>query len=140
MGKVVNIGSEKSTEERLRDFSIAYANNGGDHIKAYIEAGFSENTAKQNAKKYLDKNYQEVMSVVKKEFGLKAAKAGKLLEACIEDEAAPWSAKLKAVEMMLKNSGVQKDTLVIEENDVSELTPEERQEKIAMLQKRLAEG
>lgn len=140
MGKVVDIGNDKSKEERLRDFSIAYANNGGDHIKAYIEAGFSANTAAQNAKKYLDRNYQEVMSVVKKEMGLKAAKAGKLLEMCIEDEAAPWSAKLKAVEMMLKNSGVQKDTLVIEEDKVEDLTPEQRQEKIAMLQARLAGG
>lgn len=134
MGNVVNLASDnENSKDRLNTFAIAYANNGGDHVQAYIDAGFSAKTAGQNAKKYLDKHFTEVMAVMKKEMGLRSAKASFILDMCINDEAAPWSAKLKAVEMMLKNSGVQKDTLVIEEDKAEDMTPEERQQEINAL-------
>jgi len=133
MTNVVNLTTKVDQREALEKFATIYANNGGDHIKAYVSAGFSEKTAGQNAKKYLDKHHDYVMSIVKKQMGQDASLVSMLLRKCVTDETIPWNNRLKAMEMMLKNSGVQKDTLVIEENNVDELTPEQRQAELKEL-------
>lgn len=136
MTNVVNLTTKVNQKEALEKFATAYANNGGDHISAYIDAGFSEKTAGQNAKKYLDKHHDYVMSIVKKQMGQDASLVSMLLRKCVTDETIPWNNRLKAMEMMLKNSGVQKDTLVIEENNVDDLTPEQRQAELQELMAR----
>lgn len=138
MSNVVNLGRTSQEEKaRLEAFSNAYADNGGDHVKAYIEAGFSEKTASQNAKKYLDRNHEFVMKVVKRRMGQLSANAQAILIKAMNDESIPWGHRLKAIEMVLKNSGVQKETLVIEENNADDLTPEERQAEIQELVRRM---
>ncbi len=115
MTNVVQLTKSKSPQEMLEAFASHYAENGGDHIKAYIAAGFSEKTAPQNAKKYLDKNYKFVMATVQKGMGLKASKIGALLDRYAEDETIPINHRIKIWELMLRNSNIQKDTLVIED-------------------------
>lgn len=136
MENVVELVSKPSVKDRLNAFATAYAENGGDHIKAYIAAGFSEKTAGQNAKKYLDANHDFVMAIVKRTMGQDAALARQLILRACTDETIPWGQRLKAIEMLLKNSGVQKDTLVIEDNKASDLTPEQRQAEIKELFKK----
>lgn len=140
MGNVVNLAKKVNQQEALEKFATAYANNGGDHVKAYIDAGFSEKTAGQNAKKYLDKHHNYVMSIVKKQMTQDASMVNLLLRKCVQDDTIPWNNRLKAMEMMLKNSGLQKDTLVIEDNNVDELTPEQREAEIQELLKGLKHG
>lgn len=140
MGNVVNLAKKVNQQEALEKFAVEYANNGGDHVKAYIDAGFSANTAGQNAKKYLDKHHNYVMSIVKKQMTQDASMVNLLLRKCIQDETIPWNNRLKAMEMMLKNSGLQKDTLVIEDNNVDELSPEQREAEIQELLKGLKSG
>ena len=137
MTNVVNLTTKVNQKDALEKFATIYANNGGDHVSAYIEAGFSEKTAGQNAKKYLDKHHDYVMSIVKKQMGQDASLVSMLLRKCVTDDTIPWNNRLKAMEMMLKNSGVQKDTLVIEDNNVEELTPEQRQAELQELMKRM---
>ncbi|QIW90329.1 hypothetical protein OLCHANIL_00246 [Vibrio phage V05] len=136
MSNVTEIKRGIGEKERLEKFAEAYADNGGDHIQAYIAAGFSEKTAAQNAKKYLDKNNDHVMAVVKRRMGQTSALAQKLLLTAATDESVPWNTRLKALEMILKNSGIQKDTLVIEDTKADEMTPEERQKEIQELMAR----
>lgn len=140
MGNVVNLAKKVNQQEALEKFATAYANNGGDHVKAYIDAGFSEKTAGQNAKKYLDKHHNYVMSIVKKQMTQDASMVNLLLRKCVQDDTIPWNNRLKAMEMMLKNSGLQKDTLVIEDNNVDELTPEQREAEIQELLKGYKNG
>lgn len=137
MTNIVKMRSKKPSKELLEDFSIAYAKNGGDHVAAYIEAGFSERTAPQNALKYLNKNHEYVMKIVKRTMGQTSALGQKLILQCAEDENIPWGVRLKAIEMMLKNSGIQKDTLVIEDNSADDMSPEQRDAEIAELMKRM---
>lgn len=137
MTNVVQLEPVKSPKEMLDAFATAYAENGGDHIQAYIDAGFSAKTAGQNAKKYLSKNHKYVMSVVQKDMGLKASKIGRLLDKYAEDESIPINSRIKIWELMLKNSNIQKDTLVIEDSNVDELTPEQRKAEIEELMKRV---
>lgn len=134
---VIALNKQQSAKDALDSFSIAYAENGGDHIKAYIEAGFSAKTAPQNAKKYLDKNYKYVMATVQKQMGLKASKIGRLLDRYAEDETIPINSRIKIWELMLKNSNIQKDTLVIEDSKADELTPEQRKAEIEELMKKV---
>lgn len=136
MTKVVQLKPQPSQKDMLDSFAIAYAENGGDHIRAYIEAGFSEKTAPQNAKKYLDRNYKYVMATVQKQMGLKASKIGRLLDRYAEDETIPINSRIKIWELMLRNSNIQKDTLVIEDGKADELTPEQRQAEIDSLMKK----
>lgn len=138
MSNVIAIKPSKSPKEMLTAFSTAYAENGGDHIQAYIDAGFSEKTATQNAKKYLDKNYKTVMATVQQQMGLKASKIGRLLDRYAEDESIPINSRIKIWELMLKNSNIHKDTLVIEDGKVDDLTPEQRQEEINELLKKFS--
>lgn len=127
---VVDLSKKVNQKEALEKFSTAYANNGGDHIQAYIDAGFAKASAGQNAKKYLDKHHNYVMSVVKKQMTQDASMVSLLLRKCINDDTIPWNNRLKAMEMMLKNSGLQKDTLVIEDNNIEEMSPEQREAEI----------
>lgn len=133
MTNVIELATTVGPKERLELFSTAYAENGGDHIKAYATAGFSKSSAGQNAKKYLDKNHDYVMMIVKRTMGQDAALARQLIRRAATDETIPWNNRLKAIEMLLKNSGVQKDTLVIEESSVSDMTPEQRKAEIKEL-------
>lgn len=137
MTNVVNLTTKVNQKDALEKFATIYANNGGDHVAAYVEAGFSEKTAGQNAKKYLDKHHDYIMSIVKKQMGQDASLVSMLLRKCVRDETIPWNNRLKAMEMMLKNSGVQKDTLVIEDNKAEDLTPEERRAELASLMERM---
>lgn len=137
MTNVVNLTTKVNQKDALEKFATIYANNGGDHVTAYVEAGFSEKTAGQNAKKYLDKHHDYIMSIVKKQMGQDASLVSMLLRKCVRDETIPWNNRLKAMEMMLKNSGVQKDTLVIEDNKAEDLTPEERRAELASLMERM---
>lgn len=136
MSNVTEIRKGVGEKERLDKFSEVYADNGGDHVEAYIAAGFSEKSAGQNAKKYLDKHNDYVMAVVKRRMGQTSAMAQKLLLQAAQDESVPWNTRLKALEMILKNSGIQKDTLVIEDSKADDLTPEERQREIQELMQR----
>lgn len=131
MTNVIALSNDaQSSKERLKLFATAYADNGGDHIKAYITAGFNADSAGQNAKKYLDKHNDYVMAVVKKQMGQDASLMRRLLLTCAQDETIPWASRLKAIELTLKNSGINKDTLVIEDKKASDLTPEQRQREI----------
>ena len=76
------------------------------------------------------------MAVVKRRMGQTSALAQKLLLTAATDETVPWNTRLKALEMILKNSGIQKDTLVIEDTKADEMTPEERQREIQELMAR----
>lgn len=134
---VVDLSKKVNQKDALEKFATAYANNGGDHVQAYIDAGYSANSAGQNAKKYLDKHHNYVMSIVKKQMTQDASMVNLLLRKCIQDDTIPWNNRLKAMEMMLKNSGLQKDTLVIEENNIEEMSPEQRQAEIHELMTRL---
>lgn len=134
---VVDLSLKVNQKEALEKFATEYANNGGDHVAAYKAAGFAPNSAGQNAKKYLDKHHNFVMSIVKKQMTQDASMVNLLLRKCIQDESVPWNNRLKAMEMMLKSSGLQKDTLVIEESGVDELTPEQRNAEIQELVRRL---
>jgi len=133
MTNVVNLSTKVNQKDALEKFATIYANNGGDHVSAYTDAGFSEKTAGQNAKKYLDKHHDYIMSIVKKQMGQDASLVSMLLRKCAVDESIPWNNRLKAMEMMLKNSGVQKDTLVIEDNNAEDLTPEERKAEVSRI-------
>lgn len=135
---VVPLKTDKaSAQERLDTFANEYANNGADHIAAYKAAGFSEDSAHQNAKKYLDKHNEYVMGIVKRSMLQKSSKYTKLLESCMSDETVPWANRLKAMEMFFKMNGFSKDSLVIEEKKAADMTPEERKAEIAKLKEAL---
>ena len=136
MTNVTQIKKGMGEKQRLEKFAETYADNGGDHVRAYIAAGFSEATAGQNAKKYLDRNNDYVMAVVKRRMGQVSALAQKLLLDIALSDNSTDANKLKALDMILKNSGIQKDTLVIEDNKADDMTPEDRQKEIQELMQR----
>lgn len=137
MSNVIQLEDKKSPQQRLEDFAAAYAINGGDAVQAYIEAGFSEQTAKQNAKKYLDKHADYVMSVVRKQLGQDTASMRGLLMTCAYSETVPWNNRLKAIEMICKAGGLFKDTIVMEDKNAETLTPEQRDAEIKELLARM---
>ncbi|AUR99089.1 hemocyanin/hexamerin middle domain protein [Vibrio phage 1.262.O._10N.286.51.A9] len=132
-----NPNEELSAKEKLERFAQAYATNGGKHVDAYMDAGFSPKTAHQNARKYLNKNHDYVMAVVKRNMTQNASKIQSVLMTMIEDENVTDANKLKAIDMMLKNSGIQKETIVVEEKTARDLSPEERQKEIDELMTKL---
>lgn len=138
MKNVVILDTKKSVRERLEDFAKAYATNGGKEVEAYIEAGFSKETARQNAKKYLDKHHEYVMTVVRKTMGQEAAMLHGILRKAVADESMPWNHRLKAIEMMLKNSGIQREIIVHETDNASEMSEEDRKAEIQELMAKLA--
>lgn len=133
MSNVISMERKKSPKERLEDFAKEYSLNGGKEVDAYIYAGFSRDTAKQNAKKYLDKHHEYVMAVVRKTMGQDAAMLHGILRKAVEDEHMPWNHRLKAIEMMLKNSGIQREIIVHESSDAEGMSEQERMAEIQEL-------
>jgi hypothetical protein len=132
----INDTTPEAQQERLEAFTELYIDNGGNHREAYIGVGFSEKTAKNNARKYLEKNYDYVMKEFLKSTQRKSVKASNIVEGIMESSAVRPSERLKAAEMFMKINGMFKEHVLIEEK-VEDLSPEERKQEIKDLMETL---
>jgi len=134
MAELIPIGdyTQRSREaaERLDLFTAAYIKNRGKHYEAYLEAGFTGKTAKQQSRKYLNKHYEHVMSRFKRELGLRNTQYVGLVEEIANDTSQRTSDRLKALDMLAKLGGLQTTDITIKHQEASELSPQERQRLI----------
>lgn len=122
--------SHESIQRRLEDFTDSYIELRGDHIEAYVAAGFERSSAKQNARKYLNKNYDFVMARFKRAMGLKNTKYLALIENIAESTDERTSDRLKALDMLTKVGGLQSTDINITTKEADQLSPQERKERI----------
>jgi hypothetical protein len=116
--------------KRLELFTAAYINNKGKHVEAYIEAGFSENSAKSLAKPYLNRHYDYVMTRFKRDLGLRNTQYISLIEEIASSKDERTADRLKALDMLAKLGGLTNTDITIKHAEATDLSPHERQRLI----------
>lgn len=94
--------------EMQKNFAIAYANNGGDHVQAALDAGYSETSARQISCRMLRMPHvnEMIMAALCNQKPRAGAIGLKALEHVAQSETAPAAARVAAGRALIEFAGL----------------------------------